>query len=386
MRGPDKRKAAYSGVPNPDGRIAAAPEGAAALHLQLVEARVVSASTRVNYELLQAAAEAQDMLGPDEDAVDDERLLKLLPKGQRLKRMKVWMQALARLAAREAPPKVVLSGRGAVRPAARPSRPSGWSDRQALQWCLDDCRAISEDGLPIQPVLWRLLGKQAIGANCGSAIRLGNQLGHLVASLASSGDAAGGATDMLHDMGPRAVPLAALATPAARPPYVRVSVRSTELRDSLLQATLGVDGSRIDALRQPDVMASSGRRLACAAAPKECEGVGQLWLNYEEGRSSCHHDAPEGVLICLGGRREVLLMRPEAPRGISITETTIRGSSMTPAFDAFDMLDKRADELVGIVCVCELTPGMAVFIPHGWWHQVRASAGGVAVSVPVQAV
>ena len=78
-------------------------------------------------------------------------------------------------------------------------------------------------------------------------------------------------------------------------------------------------------------------------------------------------------------------MKPEAPGRIGIPEATMRGSLMTPAFDAFDMLDKRADELAGIVCVCELMPGMAVFIPHGWWHQVRASAGGVALSVPVQA-
>ena len=79
-------------------------------------------------------------------------------------------------------------------------------------------------------------------------------------------------------------------------------------------------------------------------------------------------------------------MKPEAPRGIGIPEAAMRGSSMTPAFDAFDMLEKRADDLAGIVCVCELTPGKAVFIPHGWWHQVRASAGGVAVSVPVVAL
>ena len=52
-------------------------------------------------------------------------------------------------------------------------------------------------------------------------------------------------------------------------------------------------------------------------------------------------------------------MKPEAPGRIGIPEATMRGSSMTPAFDAFDMLDKRADELAGIVCVCELMPGMA---------------------------
>ena len=133
------------------------------------------------------------------------------------------------------------------------------------------------------------------------------------------------------------MPLTYLATPAARPPYVRVSIRSAELRDALLQATLGVDGSKLDALRQPEVMASGGLRLAVANAPTECEGLGQLWLNYEDGRSSCHHDAPEGLLVCLGGRREVLLMKPEAPKRIGIPEATLRGSSMTPTFDAFDI-------------------------------------------------
>jgi hypothetical protein len=374
MRGPSKRAVAYSGVSNPDGSFAAAPDRAAVLHRQLVEACIVSASTRFNGELLQAAAAAQELIAA-EGAVDDERLLKLLPRGQRLKRMKVWLQSLMQLAAREAPPQVVLNGRG----AARPSRCAGLA---ALQWRVDGCGALSEAGLPVQPVVWRLLRRQAVGANCGSATRLGNKLAHFIAS---SGNASAAVTDMLHGKGPTAVPLTALATPAARPPYVRVSIRSAELRDAILQATLGVDGSRLDALRQPEVMASGGLRLAVADAPKECEGVGQLWLNYEDGRSSCHHDAPEGLLICLGGRREVLLMKPEAPGGIGIPEASIRGSSMTPAFDAFDMLDKRADELAGSVCVCELMPGMAVFIPHGWWHQVRAYAGGVAVSVPVQA-
>ena len=375
MRKPGARKAAYSGVSNPDERSATAPDRAAELHRQLVEARIVSASTRVNGELLQAAAAAHEVIAA-EGAVDDERLRKLLPKGQRLKRMKVWLQSLKQLAAREAPPQVVLGGRGAV----RPSRCAGLA---ALQWRIDGCDTLSQAGLPAQPVVWRMLRRQAVGANCGSAIRLGNKLAHLVAS---SGNApAPVVTDMLHGDGPKAVPLTYLATPATRPPYVRVSIphRSAELRDALLQATLGVDGSKLDALRQPKVMASGGLRLAVANAPTECEGLGQLWLNYEDGRSSCHHDAPEGLLVCLGGRREVLLMKPEAPGRIGIPEVTLRGSSMTPTFDAFDMLDKRADELAGIACVCEMMPGMAVFIPHGWWHQVRASAGGVAVSVPV---
>ena len=104
MRKPGARKAAYSGVSNPDERSATAPDRAAELHRQLVEARIVSASTRVNGELLQAAAAAHEVIAA-EGAVDDERLRKLLPKGQRLKRMKVWLQSLKQLAAREAPPR-----------------------------------------------------------------------------------------------------------------------------------------------------------------------------------------------------------------------------------------------------------------------------------------
>ena len=131
MRGPSKRAVAYSGVSNPDGSFAAAPDRAAVLHRQLVEACIVSASTRFNGELLQAAAAAQELIAA-EGAVDDERLLKLLPRGQRLKRMKVWLQSLMQLAAREAPPQVVLNGRG----AARPSRCAGLA---ALQWRVDGC-------------------------------------------------------------------------------------------------------------------------------------------------------------------------------------------------------------------------------------------------------
>ena len=42
MRKPGARKAAYSGVSNPDERSATAPDRAAELHRQLVEARIVS--------------------------------------------------------------------------------------------------------------------------------------------------------------------------------------------------------------------------------------------------------------------------------------------------------------------------------------------------------
>ena len=52
------------------------------------------------------------------------------------------------------------------------------------------------------------------------------------------------------------------------------------------------------------------------------------------------------------------------------------------------MGDGAASVTIGVVVgtlaqVATLTPGMALFIPSGWWHQVRASAGGVAISVPV---
>ena len=128
--------------------------------------------------------------------------------------------------------------------------------------------------------------------------------------------------------------------------------------------------------RHPCFMAG----LAMANAPNAREGVMQLFLSYQDTLSNCHMDEPPSVLTCLGGVREVALLPPTAPALLLRSQT--RGVNLSQTYNLYEDegtfgLEGRG---VGLRQSVVLTPGMALYIPPGWWHQIRASAGSVGLA------
>ena len=341
---------------------------ARALLGRLINARVVCAGVRYDEELLVAAAKASAHIEASGDD-DDATVRPFVPRGARIERLRRWIGLLRQLGQVDAPTVVTTLGRGAAR-SCRAGETIG-------TWVLERVGGeLSHENLPVEPLVWQLLAADRVGASCRSATRLGN----LLQGYASMGRLAVHAMD---DGVPASLPLAALATVATRPRYARVTLTAGVVRAALLAVTTGATHGLLASLRQPQMLGASGLAFECTAAPKACEGVGQIWLSYESGLSACHFDAPHGVLVCLGGEREVLLMPPRAPALLGVPGVSLLGTSMAASVDAFELLSANADRVRGIVQVARMTPGTALFIPHGWWHQVRSSGDAAALSIPV---
>ena len=338
-----------------------AEERARRLVHSLADAGLVKRGIRHSACNVLAAAEALEAASAGDD-VETIPLGQVLQHEQRSAPVRFWMRLLRKLGGQLVSPVVVDRGRGAKRPCLV-------SD-EASVWRLSDTASLTPQGLPSQPIVWRAAAARDVGAGCGSAVRCAHLLEDLVAS--------GGVELYLSDMSDAVSRSVSWASNGGwRRAYMRAHTASSRTRARLMEVALGdADGT---ATRQPAGLAAAGLRLAWAPAPKACEGVAQVWLNFEAGTCSLHHDAPDGMLVCLGGERRVLLLPPGAPSRFSIAKHR-RGTRFVRDFDAFDVCtDGLSDG--GLAQVATLTPGMALFIPSGWWHQVRASAGGVAISV-----
>ena len=142
------------------------------------------------------------------------------------------------------------------------------------------------------------------------------------------------------------------------------------------------------------LMSEAGRGTPCALPvrppplrppplgppPLAREGHLQVWLSYRDGTCALHCDEPNGVLICLGGERKVALLPPR----VSIDTDAWVGTKPSLRYDVFaDARFQEGGDLYGVSQVVTLTQGDALYIPSGWWHQVRSTRGSVGVSVPV---
>lgn len=116
-------------------------------------------------------------------------------------------------------------------------------------------------------------------------------------------------------------------------------------------------GALLDDVRYPSFIAP-GHRPGCAS----------LWIGPGGTRTPLHHDTCSILFCQVVGRKRFRLLPPycaallEAPRGYY--------SGLPP---------ERVDELPCREVVLE--PGMALFLPVGWWHEVRALELSMSLSL-----
>lgn len=106
----------------------------------------------------------------------------------------------------------------------------------------------------------------------------------------------------------------------------------------------------------------------------------QAWIGPAHARTGLHHDLLDNVALTLRGRKRFYLLPPgsvEALRGVSRKFDRWARLSVL----GVDALAQRL-EAQGLAAprVVDMEPGDALYVPHGWWHEVVNLEASVLLS------
>ncbi|APR79849.1 Pass1-related protein [Minicystis rosea] len=98
----------------------------------------------------------------------------------------------------------------------------------------------------------------------------------------------------------------------------------------------------------------------------------RLWLSAKDTSSPLHRDIADNIIVQLQGRKRILLYPPDHTAWLYSNALT----SGLPNFSRFDPeapdYDRFPHARHAEPLEVTLHPGEALFLPSGWWHQVRA--------------
>lgn len=113
-----------------------------------------------------------------------------------------------------------------------------------------------------------------------------------------------------------------------------------------------------------------------------------LWMNIQEARSTLHYDGSDNLLILVHGVKHVTIVSPEYTkylRPVSACDDNPNHSSMS-----FQEVEERVNEMAAVeahnatkaadIFRVVLREGDALYIPEGWWHQVRSEPSSMALN------
>jgi lysine-specific demethylase 8 len=106
----------------------------------------------------------------------------------------------------------------------------------------------------------------------------------------------------------------------------------------------------------------------------------QAWIGPAHARTGLHHDLLDNVAVTLRGKKRFCLLPPgsvEAAGMVSKKFDRWARLSMLGVDDLVRMADQVA---VPAPQVVDLDPGDALYIPHGWWHEVVNLEASVLLS------
>eukprot|EP01032_Pedospumella_encystans_P023342 gene23342-26420_t len=111
-----------------------------------------------------------------------------------------------------------------------------------------------------------------------------------------------------------------------------------------------------------------------------------LWMNIFPASTTLHYDANNNILVVLEGQKEVTLFAPSATKFLkpaAAHNEYPNHSALTPE-EADQLVDSlRTDATEATDCLAysvTLSAGDALFIPEGWWHQVRSQKCTMALN------
>lgn len=109
-----------------------------------------------------------------------------------------------------------------------------------------------------------------------------------------------------------------------------------------------------------------------------------VWLGTHGTFSPCHWDVYNNCLAQVQGTKRVLMLAPEDTRYLYADHASVGGAAaqgnMSPVDVEAPNLSKFPEFVNAQLIIAVLMPGDALFIPSGWWHQVRALSPSLSVN------
>lgn len=108
-----------------------------------------------------------------------------------------------------------------------------------------------------------------------------------------------------------------------------------------------------------------------------------LWMSVNGSRSSTHYDPYHNLLCPIAGERKVTLWPPSStsqlyPLALSGEASNHSAVDFTaPDYVRFPLYREAEKKSLQVT----ISPGDALFIPEGWWHQVDASDVALAINI-----
>ena len=165
-----------------------------------------------------------------------------------------------------------------------------------------------------------------------------------------------------------------------------LGIHLTEVGDDFLQATMAVDHRTVQPLRLlhggasvalAETLGSIAATLCVDGATKSCVGL-EINANHvraaREGTvvtgtvTPLHHDNCNIFFCQIVGRKQFRLIPPVSDRLLA----SANGFYADPAL-------VREPDLGGLEVTLE--PGMCLFLPMGWWHEVRSLETSISISL-----
>lgn len=113
-------------------------------------------------------------------------------------------------------------------------------------------------------------------------------------------------------------------------------------------------------------------------APSRCNA----WVGTSRTLTPCHWDSYDNFLAQVQGFKRVLLLAPSqrAKLHVRVDAGTGAQGNISPVNVEEPDLQKYPDFLEAEMLIVDLAPGDVLYMPSGWWHQVRALTPSISVN------
>jgi hypothetical protein len=166
-----------------------------------------------------------------------------------------------------------------------------------------------------------------------------------------------------------------------RPPYgLRPTPQSMFFRDFIDQITINNDDDEIYLTAEDMLLAQHGFESLLTETELQCRYLDptfatvaaiKVWIGPKNTLSRLHHDRKNSFLVQLLGKKQVTLCS---------SATLPRLHNNVGCYSAFSFESGTMEKTGVLAREVMLDAGDALFLPIGWWHEVKALEAGISVT------